>query len=79
MDVTWSQAVENSIIFGGHLAQFETDLELKTSGMFFRPVNFIKTYIKKLKLLPLKKEGLNMCGWEQMMLSQKVPGNGFKM
>ena len=47
--VTWSQAVENSIIFGGHLAQFETDLELKYFWDVFSSSEFYKNLYKEVE------------------------------
>ena len=38
--VTWSQAVENSIIYGGNLAQFETDLEAQNFWDVFSSSEF---------------------------------------
>ena len=39
-NVTWSQAVENSIIYGGNLAQFETDLEAQNFWDVFSSSEF---------------------------------------
>ena len=47
--VTWSQAVENSIIFGGYLAQFETDLESKNFWDVFSSSEFYKNLYKEVE------------------------------
>ncbi len=41
-EVTWSQAVANSITYGGNLAQFETDLEAKNFWDVFSSSEFYK-------------------------------------
>ena len=45
--VTWSQAVQNSITFGGNLAQFETEVEASSFWEVFSESDFYRTLDQK--------------------------------